>query len=138
MIYYLRFMIIVCLLCGGIFFSGCSFGPSEQETANAYYGNFPDDYQKIIGNFARRITVDPDPNNTHLTFEEPIKGWMQNQRDPLARREFGWLVKTRINSKNRYGGYTGDQAWDFLIRDDRIVLIFSMYIEGYWAKPQNW
>jgi len=121
-----------------LFFIGCSFGPSPEELASAYYGEYPENYEQVIRDFATRIAVDPDPNSVHLKFEEPVKGYMQNQNDPFSKREFGWLVKTQINAKNRYGGYAGDRPWEFLIRDGQILLMRSIDIQGYYAKPSEW
>ena len=34
---------------------------------------------------------------------------------------YGWLVEFRVNSRNRFGQYTGKQSHGVLIRDDRVI-----------------
>jgi len=51
-----------------------------------------------------------------------------NGRASLSRRFgkdgkhlYGWLVEFRVNSRNRFGQYTGKQSHGVLIRDDRVI-----------------
>jgi hypothetical protein len=34
---------------------------------------------------------------------------------------YGWLVEFRVNSRNRFGQYTGKQSHGALIRDDQVI-----------------
>ena len=129
---------LVCILC--LLVSGCQTAPSKEAVASAEYGPYPDNYKELIQAFVARVAIDPDPNSTKVEFELPVKGYMPESNNPFAPYpyEFGWIVNTWVNGKNRYGGYTGERPWTFLLRDGEIRLIRSVAITGYYARPTDW
>jgi hypothetical protein len=117
---------------------GCQTGPSKKALASADYGPYPHNYQTIIGAFVAKIAIDPNPNSTKIRFELPVKGYLPRSSNFRYSYEFGWVVKAWINSKNRFGGYTGDRPWRFLLRNGQIQLMESLDITGYYARPNDW
>jgi hypothetical protein len=82
----------------------------------AKYGPYPSNYKEIVTQWLDTLLLDPasakiewegDPQPTDLG----IKG------RPL----YGWLVKFKVNSRNRFGTYTGKQAHGALIRNGEVV-----------------
>ena len=106
--------------------AGCATTPSPEELATAYYGPYPNEYESIIKSFMAPVLR--DAQSAIYKFKEPYKGyaykWVdQNGNDSLSGTvEYGWVVETSINAKNAFGGYTGFEQINFVIRDNRVVI----------------
>ena len=74
---------------------------SEAETR---HGKFPDNYQTLVKEYMRSVLKDPDSAKYSFIYE------------PEAVDE-GWAIKFMVNSKNSFGGYTGNQLGACLIKN---------------------
>lgn len=76
-------------------------------------GPLPENYKDIILNYLEYFLVDPD-SVKDLTFHPPIE---VNQKDlyfkPETERLIFWKVCVTFNAKNKFGGYTGLEAYMF-------------------------
>lgn len=82
------------------------------------HGPFPQNYQEIITNWLQTVLVDA-PSAQIEWISGPTPGTMPEKLhgDPL----FGYLVEFRLNSRNRFGAYTGMQRKTVLIRDGQVI-----------------
>lgn len=92
--------------------------PNQQEIETADYGLYPDNYKEIIISYMDRILFDPDSAKYEF-LDGPEKGWYPG--DLVNPPKFGYKVLTLINSKNKFGGYTGNQTHSFLIKDGKVI-----------------
>lgn len=92
--------------------------------ANADYGPPPSDgHQQIIRQRFDRILI--DPTSPLYEFDAPRKGYTKPSSMFGTSLTFGWRVCGTINSKNRFGGYTGRSPFFVLFRGDEIVTFIS-------------
>lgn len=90
-----------------ILMAGCATIPSQQEMANANYGQLPANYQdQIKEHFAVMLK---DPQSAIYKFKEPTKHYAGR---------YGWKVVLFINAKNSFGGYTGEDEKHFMFYAD--------------------
>ena len=84
----------------------------------AVYGEYPKNYQEIITNWLAETLVDPASANIE---------WMGLPKpsdiiDKKKRKRFvGYLVEFKVNSRNRFGAYTGMQKKSVLLRDGKVI-----------------
>jgi hypothetical protein len=98
-------------------FSGCGASkPTPDQIANAYYGQYPDNYKEIIQKHMANVLIDPD-SVKYSGWNGPSKGYFQD----FGKTFWGYRVCVEINAKNRMGGYTGRQTQFFIISDGRIA-----------------
>jgi hypothetical protein len=79
-------------------------------------GPFPKLYKEIVWNWLEKSLA--DANSAKIEWEADPKP------ADLGRGEqhlYGWLVPFKINSRNRFGFYTGKQVHAALIRDNQVV-----------------
>jgi hypothetical protein len=84
----------------------------------AIYGEFPQSYQEIITQWLNTTLVDA-PSAKIEWLSGPKAGSLPEKKDGKA--IFGYLVEIRVNTRNRFGTYTGFQKHTVLIRDGRVV-----------------
>jgi hypothetical protein len=82
------------------------------------YGEFPKDYQGIITRWLAETLVDA-PSAQIEWGGPPQAGSLPDKKSGKAL--FGYLVELRVNSRNRFGTYTGMQKRTILIRDGRVI-----------------
>lgn len=112
-----RLLVLASLLTIMIGLIGCGLKrPSPEEFANAYFGEFPSNYEMLIKNHMESRLF--DPYSAVYKFHPPEKGWMNH----WGTIYYGWLVECDINAKNRYGAYVGYHTYSFLIRDGKLLL----------------
>jgi hypothetical protein len=81
------------------------------------YGEYPKTYQEIITQWLQTQLVDaPSANIEWVTPPKPA-----SLPGPEGQRLFGYLVEFKVNSRNRFGAYTGMQKHGALIRDGKVV-----------------
>jgi hypothetical protein len=82
------------------------------------HGPYPANYQEIITNWLQTVLVDA-PSAQIEWVSGPKPGTMPEKKngDPL----FGYLVEFKLNSRNRFGSYTGKQRKTVLIHDGQVV-----------------
>ena len=99
-----------------LFLAGCATkGVSKNEMQNAYYGQKPNEQEKIgiITEYVKNNLIDPD--SLKLRCSSPRKGWARPfNRDPVT---FGYVFACGVNAKNRMGGYSGERLYVFLFND---------------------
>lgn len=86
----------------------------------ALHGAYPTNYQEIITNWLQTALVDaPSAQIEWLTTPKP--GSMPEKKNGKAL--FGYLVEFKVNSRNRFGTYTGMQKHTALIHDGQVIKI---------------
>jgi len=122
---------------GCLILTGCAATPTQEEIANAYYGEQPTQVfqEMIIKTFMASILKDPD--SAKYQFGESYKGYITYYPDTVfpSKTEYGWVIRVSVNAKNSFGGYTGYQLYRFLVRDENIILAYgpderNFYKEG--------
>jgi hypothetical protein len=83
----------------------------------AVYGEYPKNYQEIITNWLATKLVDAP--SAQIQWVSPPKP--ANLPDKNGKRLFGYLVEFKVNSRNRFGAYTGMQKHGALIRDGNVI-----------------
>ena len=83
----------------------------------AKYGEYPKDYMTIVKDWLGDQLLDPASAIIEFTSQPkpadlPIPG---------GQRVYGYLVEFKVNSRNRFGGYTGYQKHGALIRNGEVV-----------------
>jgi hypothetical protein len=82
------------------------------------HGEYPKNYQEIITNWLQTVLVDgPSARIEWVTGPKP--GTMPEKKNGKAL--FGYLVEFKLNSRNRFGAYTGMQKKTVLIHDGQII-----------------
>jgi hypothetical protein len=106
-----------------IIIAGCSGQLSKDEIQKMDFGPLPENYQQMV----KDHMSDPenffslkDPYTAIYRFEEPYKGsiWKGLLR---GGKEYGWVIPVWVNAKNAFGAYTGQQKYEFLIRDGVLI-----------------
>ncbi len=87
---------------------GCASGPTEEEVANADYGNYPKNEDQIIKNYMDRRLKDSD--SAKYEFLNKPRAFYMGRGNNVS---YGYAVCIEINSKNSYGGYTGWKPYFF-------------------------
>ena len=82
------------------------------------HGPYPANYQEIVTNWLQTVLVD-GPSAQIEWLSGPKPGTMPEKKNGNAL--FGYLVEFKLNSRNRFGAYTGMQKKTVLIRDGQIV-----------------
>lgn len=105
---------LVALLCG------CRVPPppTQQELESASYGDRPTGYALKIEEAFASILIEPE--TARFEFDSPEQGWGPARGENL----FGWVVWTRVNSKNRFGEFAGWTDFKVLMADDEVVGIY--------------
>ena len=82
------------------------------------HGAYPTNYQEIITNWLQTVLLDAPSAQIEWT-GPPKPGTMPEKKGggPL----FGYLVEFKVNSRNRFGAYTGMQKKTVLIHDGQII-----------------
>jgi hypothetical protein len=81
------------------------------------YGDYPKNYQEIITNWLETTLV--DPKSAQVEWVNPPKA--ADLPGPKGKRLYGYLVEFKVNSRNRFGTYTGMQKHGALIRDGVVI-----------------
>lgn len=82
------------------------------------YGEYPKNYQEIITKWLSEVLADPASANIEWG-GAPTPAEMPDKK--TKKRLTGYLVEFKVNSRNRFGAYTGMQKKSVLIRDGRVI-----------------
>jgi hypothetical protein len=82
------------------------------------YGEYPKNHQEIITQWLNNTLVDA-PSAQIEWVGAPQAGSLPDKKNGKAL--FGYLVVIKVNSRNRFGTYTGMQKHTVLIRDGRVI-----------------
>jgi hypothetical protein len=79
-------------------------------------GPYPKNYKEIVWNWMQGVLLDAD--SARIEWQgEPKPADLGKDGQHL----YGWLVEFNVNSRNRFGTYTGKQAHGALIRDNQVI-----------------
>jgi hypothetical protein len=95
--------------------------PTEIEIVPAdptIYGEFPKNYQEIVTQWLNTTLVDA-PSAKVEWISPPKPGSLPEKKGGKAIS--GYLVEIKVNSRNRFGTYTGFQKHSVLIRDGKVI-----------------
>jgi hypothetical protein len=79
-------------------------------------GPLPKLYKEIIWNWMQKNLVDPNSAKIEWQGEPKCSDIGKN-----GQHEYGWAVNFTVNSRNRFGIYTGKQQHGVLIRNGEVV-----------------
>jgi hypothetical protein len=114
----------------------------NEKIINANYGSMPS-YEEAIEStkkYLDKILIDPE--SLRLDCSDQIrKGWARDNMydEPI----FGYLIRCDVNSKNSFGGYTGNKDYVFVIngskalfglevsRNRNTAVVWNKYFMGY-------
>jgi len=116
----LRTSLHIVVAVAALLLQACATPISPEAVASADYGPPPSErHQEIIRERFAKILI--DPTAPLYEFDAPRKGYTRNSPMFGTREAFGWRVCGTVNSKNRFGGYTGRAPFFVLFRGDTIV-----------------
>ena len=117
-------LLLVAVCIGGLAFSAVAQQESPAPAASPSvsippdspkYGIYPVAYREIITRWlSDRLT---DPATAQLEFSEPVAAEIKQKGVKAA----GYSVEFRVNSRNKFGMYTGFQKHRVLIRNGEII-----------------
>jgi len=79
-------------------------------------GPYPKIYKEIIWNWLQKSLLDANSAKIEWQTEPKCTDLGQN-----GEHLYGWLVDFTINSRNRFGSYTGKQKLGALIRNGEVI-----------------
>jgi hypothetical protein len=82
----------------------------------ALYGPYPKNYKEIVWNWLQGMLLDADSAKIEWQGDPKPADLGKN-----GEHIYGWLVEFQVNSRNRFGQYTGKQSHGALIRDDQVI-----------------
>ena len=95
--------------------------PTEIEVVPAdptVYGEYPKNYKDIVTQWLNSTLVDPASAYVEW-IAQPKAGSLPEKKD--GKMLFGYVVEIKVNSRNRFGTYTGMQKHTVLIRDGKVI-----------------
>ncbi len=82
----------------------------------ALCGPYPKNYKEIVWNWLQGMLLDAD--SAKIEWQgDPKPADMGKDGEHSC----GWLVQFTVNSRNRFGTYTGKQSHGALIRDNQVI-----------------
>jgi hypothetical protein len=106
---YLAFALLLILL------AGCAITPTQKQIDAADYGTYPANYEEIIKAYMGSILKDPE-SAKYQFLNAPKQGW-----NSVGGLKFAYIVCVNINTRNSYGGYTGNQMSHFMIKNGLVI-----------------
>jgi hypothetical protein len=103
-----------------LLFASCLslFAQTPQPTPDvAKYGEYPTDYMTVIKDWLSDQLI--DPASAVIEFTSTPKPSDMPTGD--GQHVYGYLVEFKVNSRNRFGGYTGYQKHGALIRNGEVL-----------------
>lgn len=101
--------------------------PTSEEIRAADFGACPTAYEDTIRAHFEQVLKDPE--SARYEIGRPVKGYygktLTNLAGPRDIR-YGWLVRTGVNAKNSFGGYTGTQEYHCWFRGEELVAAVSV------------
>lgn len=105
--------------------------PTDTQIESAVTDAMPADYEAQIRDYWKHRLI--DPTSPLFTLDAPKKGYSTRLGDQVV---YGWNVDYRLNSKNRYGGYTGDKWYSAFFKHGRLMLMYERDYFGGWRPIQ--
>jgi hypothetical protein len=94
----------------------CARAASPAPIDPSLCGPYPKNYKEIVWNWMQGVLVDADSAKIEWR-GDPKPADLGKGGEHL----YGWLVEFRVNSRNRFGAYTGKQSHGALIRDNQVI-----------------
>jgi hypothetical protein len=82
------------------------------------YGEYPKNYQEIITKWLGTVLVDPASANIEWGSAPAAVDLIDKKK---RKRVVGYQVDFKVNSRNRFGTYTGMQKKSVVIRDAQVI-----------------
>ena len=79
-------------------------------------GPYPKNYKEVVWNWMQNSLLDAD--SAKIEWEGDPK---PTDLGSNGGHVYGWLVNFKVNSRNRFGTYTGKQSHGVLIRDGQVI-----------------
>jgi len=107
--------------------ASCTFihGNSANHLDKVDYGQYPSSYARIITDYMTDYLLDPQ-SAVYTNWKGPAKGFLTNGTGVF----YGYRVCVDINTKNKYGTYTGTKQHLFMIVNNRVVMIEGGHRNG--------
>ncbi|HKR54471.1 MAG TPA: hypothetical protein VJR93_09005 [Chthoniobacterales bacterium] len=101
-------LLLTCLLAVSVY---------AQNVEPTLCGPYPKNYKEIVWNWLQGTLLDADSAKIEWQGDPKPADLGKN-----GEHIYGWLVEFRVNSRNRFGQYTGKQSHGALIRDDQVIM----------------
>lgn len=89
---------------------------ADQPADVARYGQYPVGYKEIVSKWLETKLL--DPASAQIEWEGDAQPADLGTKDQHL---YGYLVKFKVNSRNRFGAYTGKQEHGALIRNGEVI-----------------
>ena len=112
-----------------LMFASASGGVAQMPSATAnpqIYGQYPIAYKEIITRWLGTKLLDPASAQIEWLNEPKAADLVRK-----GQHNYGYLVELKVNSRNRFGAYTGKQKYTVLLRNGEIVKA-----DGFGVKEQ--
>jgi hypothetical protein len=114
---------IASLLLPVLILTGCVSAPTKSQLSHLDYGAPPKDYEMAIKHYFDGVLIDPD--TAYYNFELPRKFWYNDKSFFGGKLSAGYLVRVGVNSKNKYGGYSTEETYGFLMKGEQIIRVLD-------------
>lgn len=116
---------MVKVMCLSVVLTGCVTAPTQQDLANAYYGEQPQslEYAKatVTSALGNRLK---DPSSLQIqNFRTIGKG---HYGGGLYKYHYGWVYPFSYNAKNSFGGYVGFQEGYAVFQNDTLTYLITI------------
>lgn len=97
--------------------AGCASGPTPEQIANADYGTPIDQDQAEVRVKEYFEGVLKDPDSAKYKFSPIQKSHIVSSAWEGRQLYAGYVMTVKVNAKNSYGGYTGNEDYVFLFHN---------------------
>lgn len=119
----MKTFVLVCAITAASL-AGCAAAPvTQSELAAADYGAPQSQDQAVAAAVSWLESYLKDPYSAHYTWQPIYKGIVTTSMLDGGRHLPGYILDGTVNAKNSYGGYTGAQDFQFLIRDGKVLSV---------------
>ncbi len=111
--------------------AGCSAVPSARALQQADYGAAPGNAHRdrIRTAFAQLLI---DGKSADYQFDAPEQGWGRDDQGFV----YGWVVWTKVNSKNQFGAFTGWKTYKVLTTKGDVHSIYEPQGNDLFGNPK--
>jgi hypothetical protein len=108
----------IALFCVSILVSAAmsGWGSGSPAPEQSLCGPYPKLYKEIVWKWLENTLIDANSAKIEWEGEPKCVDMAEN-----GKHLYGWLVSFSINSRNRFGSYTGKQKHGALIRDGEVI-----------------
>ena len=107
--------------------TACGCVPLTRDDASkAQFAAKPTDEEAVrkARSYLENVLIDPD--SLKLRCSNVRKGW--GRHNMYDKPIFGWVVLCGVNAKNKFGGYTGETPYLFIMNGSYFTAIDSKYV----------